>query len=171
MAFHPRPQIASDLGRNVTCSSNPHRNRTFGLWLQINSQRASTRCDVRIASPTPPLYPRWPGLPKSQIRGLLSQNLGRQAAANCRIAPHKALVTRPKYPPPYRETGVAIPLSYYVSCGIADYRCYTLTSFRRNGLSNPKTGLGRRASQKKNCLWSLSHHKGASHEIVSPIAL
>ena len=35
------------------------------------------------------------------------------------------LVTRLKYPPPYRETGVAIPLSHYVSCGIADYCCYT----------------------------------------------
>ena len=28
MAFHPRPQIASDLGRNVTRSFNPHRNRS-----------------------------------------------------------------------------------------------------------------------------------------------
>ena len=27
VAFHPRPQIASDLGRNVTRSFNPHRNR------------------------------------------------------------------------------------------------------------------------------------------------
>ena len=27
VAFHPRPQIASDLGRNVTRSPNPHQNR------------------------------------------------------------------------------------------------------------------------------------------------
>ena len=27
VAFHPRPQIASDLGRNVTRNFNPHRNR------------------------------------------------------------------------------------------------------------------------------------------------
>ena len=27
VAFHPRPQIASDLGRHVTRSFNPHRNR------------------------------------------------------------------------------------------------------------------------------------------------
>ena len=40
-----------------------------------------------------------------------------------------SLVTRPKYPPPYRETSVAIPLSHCVSCGIADYRSYTPTSF------------------------------------------
>ena len=48
-----------------------------------------------------------------------------------------ALVTRPKYPP-YRKTDVAIPLSHYVSCGITDYRCYTPTSFRKNGLSQSK---------------------------------
>ena len=27
VAFHPRPQIAGDLGRNVTRNFNPHRNR------------------------------------------------------------------------------------------------------------------------------------------------
>ena len=46
-------------------------------------------------------------------------------------------MTRPKCPP-YRETGVAIPLSHCVSCGIADYPCYTPTSFRKNGLSQSK---------------------------------
>ena len=40
--------------------------------------------------------------------------------------------------PPYRETGVAIPLSDCVSTGIADYRCYTPASFLKNGLSRPK---------------------------------
>ena len=40
--------------------------------------------------------------------------------------------------PPYRETGVAIPLSHCLSCGIADYRCYTPTSFLKNGLSQSK---------------------------------
>ena len=74
MAFHPRPQIASDLGRNVTRNFNPHRNRNqfpsgneilaYGRRLKL--QPASTRCDLRIASPT------------------------RQAAANRRIASHKA---------------------------------------------------------------------------------
>ena len=63
------------------------------------------------------------------------------------------VVTRPKYPsapPPYRETGVAIPLSHCVSCGIADQCCYTPTSFlNKNGLSqSAKTGIGRRLSQK-----------------------
>ena len=47
---------------------------------------------------------------------------------------HPPLVTRPKFPP-YRETGVAIPLSHCVLCGIADYRCYNPTSFRKSGLS------------------------------------
>ena len=42
--------------------------------------------------------------------------------------------------PPYRETGVAIPLSHCVSCGIADYCCYTPTSFRKNGLSQALSG-------------------------------
>ena len=59
-----------------------------------------------------------------------------------------SLVTRPKYPP-YSETGVAIPLSHYVSCGVADYRCYTPTSLCQNGLSQSKTDLTRRASQEK----------------------
>ena len=48
------------------------------------------------------------------------------------------LATRPKYPPPCRETGVAIPLSHCISCDIADYRCYTPTSLFKNGLSQPK---------------------------------
>ena len=51
------------------------------------------------------------------------------------------LVARLKYPPPYRETGVAIPLSHCVSCGIADYRCYTPTSFLKNGRSQSKQAL------------------------------
>ena len=57
-------------------------------------------------------------------------------------------MTRSKYPP-YRETGVTIPLLHCVFCGTADYRCYTPTSFRKSGLRNPKTGLTRRVSQKK----------------------
>ena len=46
-AFHPRPQIASELGRNLTRSSNLHRNRKqvlagtkfLGLWA-ANSNRS-----------------------------------------------------------------------------------------------------------------------------------
>ena len=41
-------------------------------------------------------------------------------------------------PPPYRETGLAILLSHCVFCGIADYRCYTPTSFCKSGLSQSK---------------------------------
>ena len=62
VAFHPRPQIASDLGRNITCSLNPHRNRNqfpsgneiLAYGRRFKSQPASTRCDLRIASPTRP---------------------------------------------------------------------------------------------------------------------
>ena len=62
VAFHPRPQIASDLGRNVTRSFNPHRNRNqfpsgneiLAHGRRFKSQPASTRCDLRIASPTRP---------------------------------------------------------------------------------------------------------------------
>ena len=62
VAFHPRPQIASDLGRNVTRSFNPHRNRNqfpsgneiLAYGRRFKSQPASTRCDLRIASPTRP---------------------------------------------------------------------------------------------------------------------
>ena len=52
-------------------------------------------------------------------------------------------------PPAYRETGVAIPLSHCVFCGIAGYRCYTPTSFCKMAYRSPKTGLTRGASQKK----------------------
>ena len=54
--------------------------------------------------------------------------------------PRIFLVTRPKYPP-YCETGVALPLSHCVSCGIADYRCCTPTSFLKTGLSQSKQAL------------------------------
>ena len=52
-------------------------------------------------------------------------------------------------PPPYRETGVAIPLSHCVFCGITDYRCYTPLLFHANALSQPKDRLWRGVSQKK----------------------
>ena len=66
MAFHPRPQIASDLGCNVTRSFNPHRNRNqfpsgnkiLVYGRRFKSQPASTRCDLRIASPTRPFFGR-----------------------------------------------------------------------------------------------------------------
>ena len=57
-------------------------------------------------------------------------------------------MTLPKYPP-YRETGVAIPLSHCDSYGIADYRCYSPTSFRKNGLSQSKNRPNKGVSQKK----------------------
>ena len=53
---------------------------------------------------------------------------------------------RPKYPPPYRETGVAIPLSHCVSCAIA--ATPSLLSLKM-AYRSPKTGLTRRVSQKK----------------------
>ena len=42
-----------------------------------------------------------------------------------------------------------MPLSHCVSCGIADYRCYTPTSFRKDGISQAKERFGGEASQKK----------------------
>ena len=61
------------------------------------------------------------------------------------------LVTRPKHPPPpYRETVVAMPLPHCVSCGIADYHCYTPTFLNKNGLPQFKDSrLTRGALQKK----------------------
>ena len=51
--------------------------------------------------------------------------------------------------PPCRETGVAIPLSHCFACGIADYRCYTPTSFHMKWtIAIWQTGLGRRVSQE-----------------------
>ena len=65
------------------------------------------------------------------------------------MAKFVSLVTRPKYPPPYRETSVAIPLSHCVSCGIADYRCYTPTSVHKSGLSQSKDRPNKGVWQKK----------------------
>ena len=69
------------------------------------------------------------------------------------------LVTRPKYPP-YREKGVAIPLSHCVSCGIADYRCYTPSSFLKRGLSQSKDRPLKGDIAEEACLRSLSRYKG-----------
>ena len=52
--------------------------------------------------------------------------------------------------PPYRETGVAAPLSHCVFCGIADYRCYTPTSCHENALSQSKDRLWRGVSQNSS---------------------
>ena len=102
VAFHPRPQIASDLGRNVTRSFNPHRNRNqfpsgseiLAFGRRFKSQPASTRCDLRIASPTRPLFTddlnsshRKPAGRNHRIRAAF-------AAANRRIAGHKATKVR-----------------------------------------------------------------------------
>ena len=53
-------------------------------------------------------------------------------------------------PPPHRGTGVAIPLSHGVSCGIADYRCYTPTSFQKNGLSQSKDRPNKGGNRRKS---------------------
>ena len=73
--------------------------------------------------------------------------------------------------PPYRETGVATPLSHCVSCGIADYRCHTPTFCGKNGRrSQSKDRPNKEASQKK--LASEAYRAiGGAHKIVSSIAL
>ena len=55
VAFHPRPQIASDLGRNVTRNFNPHRNRNqFPPQIQIAAGLNPLRFENR--KPNPPLF-------------------------------------------------------------------------------------------------------------------
>ena len=56
-----------------------------------------------------------------QSGGVLQYNCWRCSAALFGEVVVVSVVTRPKYLP-YRETGVAIPLSHCVSCSIADYR-------------------------------------------------
>ena len=53
---------------------------------------------------------------------------------------------------PRRETGVAIPLPHCVFCGIPDYRCYTPTSFRKNGLTQSKRQALEGGYHRKACL-------------------
>ena len=63
VAFHPRPQIASDLGRNVTRSSNPHlksqaipeRERNFVSWPQIQIAAGLNPLRFETRKPNPPL--------------------------------------------------------------------------------------------------------------------
>ena len=54
--------------------------------------------------------------------------------------------------PPYRETGVAISLSHCVSCGTADDRCYTPTSFHKNGLSQSEDRPNKGGVAERACL-------------------
>ena len=85
VAFHPRPQIASDLGCNVTRNFNPHRNRNqfpsgneiLAYGRRLKSQPASTRCDLRIASPTRPF-----------LQVIWTPQIANPQAANRRIAGH-----------------------------------------------------------------------------------
>ena len=66
---------------------------------------------------------------------------------NCAIVDH---LSDPTEIPPYHETSIAISLSHCVSCGIADYRCYTTTSFlKKMADRSPKTGLRGGVSQEK----------------------
>ena len=80
-------------------------------------------------------------------------------------------VACPKYPP-YRETGVAIPLSHCVSCGIADYRCYTPTTVRASGLSQsndrPNKGVSQKrlASEAYRAIGGLARNSIANRAIV-----
>ena len=81
------------------------------------------------------------------------------------------LVTRPNYPPPHHEAGVAIPLFDCVSCGIADYRCYTSTSFCKNGLSQSKDRPNKGGIAEKASLWSPSRYKGVARKSIANRAI
>ena len=68
MAFHPRPQIASDLGRNFARTSNPHlkstaipeRERNFcPLWPQIQIAAGLNLLRFETRKPNPPLEKRY----------------------------------------------------------------------------------------------------------------
>ena len=64
VAFHPRPQIASDLGRNVTRNFNPHPKsqpifeweRNFGLWPQTQIAAGLNPLRFENRKPNPPLF-------------------------------------------------------------------------------------------------------------------
>ena len=98
VAFHPRPQIASDLGRNVTRSPNPHQNRKrfpsgneiFGLWPQTQIATGLNPLRFENRKPNPPLYLCFFELPKSQPAGRNRRIRAAKAAANRKIAGHKA---------------------------------------------------------------------------------
>ena len=92
MAFHLRPQIASELGRKLTRSSNPHRNHKrfasgngiLALWPQI--QIAAGLNPPRSTRP----YLRWSEHPKSQAAGRGHRILAAKQPQNRRIASPKA---------------------------------------------------------------------------------
>ena len=67
-----------------------------------------------------------------------------------RIDSLKLLVARPKLPPLSRDRCSNTPVALCFSRGIADYRCYTPTSFlNKNGLLQSNDRPNRGASQKK----------------------
>ena len=98
VAFHPRPQIASDLGRNLTRTSNPHpksqampqRERHFCLWPQTQIATGLNPPRFENRKPNPPLYLWCFELPKSQPAGRNRRIRAAKAAANHKIAGHNA---------------------------------------------------------------------------------
>ena len=98
VAFHPRPQIASDLGRNVTRSSNPHpksqaipeRERHFWLMAADSNRNGPQPAAIWESQTQPaPIFVEF-CTPKSQPAGRNRRIRAAKAAANRRIAGHKA---------------------------------------------------------------------------------
>ena len=81
----------------------------------------------------------------TQFWGAILAAFGALSVAN----PLPPSVTRPRYAPLSRDRCSTIPLSHCVSCGIADYRCYTPTCSSKSGLSRSKDRPNKRVSQTK----------------------
>ena len=98
----------------------------------------------------------------------------REKRQSCQIDP----CLPPYCTPLYREAGVAMPLSHCASCGIADYRCYTPTSFHvKIAYGRPKTDLTSGVSQRKlasgayRAIGGVTRNSLANHAIVGHSAI
>ena len=152
--------FAVDFATTVRCHGATSSGLSFIIVLEVQTRRFRVSCATQNG---------WLSQVRHCIRwGAEQIRQGCQARSLRHLA--SSGLSDPTEIPPYRETGVVIPLSHCVSCGIADYRCYTPTTFCTKGRSQSERGLGRGVSQKSSHLKPIAL-QGASHEIVSPIAL
>ena len=123
------------------------------LWASQKSQKSlqfrSARTEGEVA-PTQVWSCKW-GAPSWVVVPTFAQ------------APWKRVLSNPTEipPPPYRETGVAIPLSHCVPVVSQTIAATPPLLSLKNGLSQcPETDLSRGVVVAKACLWSLPRYRG-----------
>ena len=149
--FHLSRSSREMKNQNGSCQMRGHEvTRRLKCFFQILRENERSRSYREII--------QHPNLPWNFItHGFLDLSVfPKQSGNRCRIDA-EFLVTR--------------PLSHCISCGIADYRCYTPTSVPKNGLSQSKDRPNKGSYRRKKLASEAYRAIGVSHEIVPPIAL